>query len=272
LFLPLILILLVPQSFADDYTRSYNFKPIHIERDRLLKAVSEIYSYVQNINGVSNETSGYIKLGRDDFSTKINFPISINEHEKFPKISYEAYINIECYKGVVYSVRLRLADESRTIEVTGKSHDHVTGLIKVVQEKFSFYNVTAGGSDFRMIIGAIFILLYSVASVFIMVAFKGKIAAIIYILYLILIQVILYIPPWEYVFPGFIAGVESRTFLDRHAALFTFLGFAIGVIVPVLTLIIRLSKKKSEPKNANSSDTTKREVDWPVKFPKDSSG
>lgn len=261
IYLPIILILIWSPSLADDYTRSYNFEPIHIERNRLLKAASEIYSYVQNINGVSDETHGYVKLGRDDFSTRINFPISVNEYEKFPRISYEAYINIESYKGIISSVSLRLDDSSRKIEVIGKNHDHVTGLIKIVQEKLSFYNVTAGGSRFRLIIGAVFILLYSIAAGFIWANFKVQTAAIIYILYLILMQVIIFIPPWEFVFPGFIAGVESRTFLERNAALFTFLGFAIGVIVPVLTLINRQLKKTSEPNKANSADAKDRAAD-----------
>jgi hypothetical protein len=242
----LILLLISSQSYADVYTRSYEFGPIHIERDNLLKAVSEIYSYVESINGVSDKSSGYISLGRDDFLTKIALPISEKDYAKFPKISYEARVHIENdYGGIITDVQLWLDDRSRKLTVTGKDYDHVTGLINVVQEKLSFYNVTTSGFKFRMILFIISVLLLSSAPYFIVILFKKeRDRTIISILWIMLMLVILFIPPWEIVFPGFLAGVENRSFLEKYSALFTFLGFAIAVIVPASTLIVQYFNKK----------------------------
>ena len=240
----LYLILVSTLLFADDYTRSYEFDPIHIERDILIKAASEIYAYVITINGNSGETEGYIRLGRDDFVTELKFPISEKDYEKFPKISHSAYVEISDHHGIVYSIKLSLNDVTRDLEVRGRSYDHVTGLIKVVQEKLYPYNVMTGGIKFRLILMGILVLFYLIALSPIFCFFKSRDQVIVYILSLVLMNVLIHLPPWSKIFPGFLAGVENRSFLENNAALFTFLGFAITLLVPFIPLSIKYYKKK----------------------------
>jgi hypothetical protein len=254
-FFAITFMLLAQFAWAEEYTRSYEFKPIHIERNELLKAATEIFLYVKKINGEAVESKGYIKLGRDDYSTKLSFPLEQNDYEKFPRIAYDGILRIEAYHGVVSSIELWLFDIQRKITVTGTSHDHVTGLIKVVQEKLEPYESHYGGRNFRILLGIISFVLFTMA-IFIAIMpnwarSKDRHHDIIYgssfIIFNIVLNVLLYLPPWDKVFPGFLAGIENRSFLERNAAIFTFLGFVITILFPVSRFIIRLKKQNKTP-------------------------
>ena len=48
-----------------------------------------------------------------------------------------------------------------------------------------------------------------------------------------------WLPFWPKVFPGFLAGIENRSFLERNSALFTFLGVVIPILIPIWKLVNR---------------------------------
>jgi hypothetical protein len=247
LFFSLIAFLLLAQSaWAEQYTRSYEFKAIHIQRNELLKAANEIFLYLKKINGEAVKSEGYIKLGREDYSAELRLPIEENDYQKFPRIAYHGYLRIEAYQGVISNIQLRLSDSLREAEVTGTSLDHVTGLINVVEEKLKFYECYSGGRGFRFLLGIIAFVLFTSVTLLVLLSnwlhLKDKNQMIMFGLFYVLFNVALYLPPWEKIFPGFLAGIESTSFLERNAALFTFVGFVITILIPVSGLILRLKK------------------------------
>jgi len=231
---------------ADDYTRSCEFGPIHIERRSLLKAASEIYDFVKSVNSTSGKTEGYISLGGDDLITKLEFPLSEKDYDKFPRVSFVATVSISNYQGILSNVELVLVDSYRILKVRGRSHDYVTGLIKVVQDKLASSNVITGGRWFRAIFALIFYFIFA-GGIGLIVSFsslRDRDRGIILILSIILLNVTLFLPPWEKVFPGFLARGENLSLIDRHAALFTFLGLAIAIIAPLMKVFTRYYRKK----------------------------
>jgi hypothetical protein len=72
-----------------------------IERNKLLKTATEIFQYVEKINGESVTTEGYIELGHDDNSTRLSLPIEENVFEKFPQASYDGHISIVARDGPI---------------------------------------------------------------------------------------------------------------------------------------------------------------------------
>lgn len=237
-------------AHADEYTRSYKFKPIHIDRNELLKAATEIFLYVKNINGNTIETDGYLQLGGDDYSTNLSLPLDKNADEKFPRVSYNGQLHITAYKGIISYVDFRMSDYSRELTVTGTSSDHVIGLIKVVQEKIGAYESQFGGNEFRFIMWIIFFIL-GIALIIVVVSLnwlhlKDRDQGIVYIVSLIVVNGVYWLPFWPKVFPGFLAGIENRSFLEKNAALFTFLGFLATILIPITAFVVRRRSYKKK--------------------------
>ncbi|MGD0919643.1 MAG: hypothetical protein ABSB22_24655 [Thermodesulfobacteriota bacterium] len=246
--------LLTRFASAEEYTRSYEFKPIHIERNQLLKTATEIFLYVKRLNGEAVKSEGYIELGRFDYSTKLDLPLEQNDYEKFPRVSYDSFLSIKSYEGTISSVDLRLSDYSRKLSVTGTSYDHVTGLINVIQEKLGFYESHFGGSGFRVLLYFLSFALFILACAPNWFRLKDRDYFIIYGMSIIIFNVVVFLPPWSKVFPGFLAGLESRSFLERNAALFTFLGLMMTLLIPALTFFMRHRRKKTTPNNDIETD------------------
>ncbi len=230
-------------AWADEYTSSHKFNAIHIERNKLLKTATEIFQYVEIINGESVTTEGYIELGRDANATKLSLPIEENVFEEFPQISYDGNISIVARDGPVSRLYFIFSDSFRNITVSGSSPDHVTGLIKLVHEKLRNYETYAAGEDFRIILCIIVLFLYWIATLPIWFLLKVRDEPIFIGISFIFLFALIWIPPWLTIFPGFMAGVEMSFFLERNSELFTFFGLVIALLIPVVSLLYRFQKK-----------------------------
>jgi len=260
-FLTLISMFFPQIASTEEYTRSCEFKPIHIERNEILKVATEIYMYVKKSNGETIKTAGYIRLGRDDYSTKLNLPLEQNDYDKFPKASYDGDLTINAYGGTISEVDLRFFDGLRKITIKGINYDQITGLIKVAEEKLKPYESVRGGPYFRLFLYIIFfivwIFLFSFFNFRIKISSSGLEmpvkSAIVYVLSFIMFFIFVYLPSWEKIFPGFLAGPEGRSFLERNSALFTFIGLLIAIITPIIRFVAsRVNKKNS----TNTKQTT----------------
>ncbi len=245
-FCVIIFIILVQFAYAEEYTRSYKFKPIHIERNELLQSASEIFQYVKNINGKAIETKGYLELGSDDYSTNLNLPLDQNVYDKFPRLSYNGSLRITASDGIVSFVSFRLSDYSRELTVVGTSNDHVIGVIKVVQEKIGPYEFQFAGYGFRSILAAVLLGLFMLITFPYSLRLEGRNYAILLVGSMIAVNLVLWLPPWSKIFPGFLSGIENRSFFEKNAALFTFLGFVITIFLPILNLVNRSRSHKKK--------------------------
>ena len=241
---------------AEEYTRSYDFKTIHIQRNELLNAANDIFLYLKKLNGEAIKPEGFIKLKSEDSSTELGLPIEERDFQKFPRIAYDCDLRIQAYHGVVSNITLWLTDGMKHLEVTGTSLDHVSGTINVVEEKLKVYECNSGGRGFRFFLGIIAFVSFMSAAFCVMVSkwlhFKERDRMIIFALSIVFLNVALYFPPWEKIFPGFLAGIENRSFLERNAALFTFLGFVITILIPISAYMLRLkntNKPNGGPQN-----------------------
>ena len=236
-------------AWADEYTSFHKFNAIHIERNKLLKAATEIFQYVETINGESVTTEGYLELGRDDNSTKLSLPIEENVFEKFPQISYNGHISIVARGGPVSRLNFIFTDAFRIITVSGSSPDHVTGLIKLVDEKLSSYEFYTGGEGFRILLCIIVLFLYWIAMLPIWFRLKVCDEPIFVGISFILFFALFWNPPWPTIFPGFIAGAEISSFLETNSDLFTLLGLVIMMLIPIVSLLYRFRKKPNTQKS-----------------------
>lgn len=230
---------------ADEYTSFHKFNTIHIERNILLKTATEIFQYVEKINGDSVTTEGSIELGRDDNSTKLSLPIEENGFEKFPQISYDCSIRIVARDGLVSIINFIFTDSFRSITVSGSSPDHVAGLIKLVDEKLSSYESYSGGEGFRIFLCIIVLFVYWIAMLPIWFRLKVRDEPIFVGISFIIFLALFLIPPWPTIFPGFTAGVEMNSFLETNSDLFTYLGLGIVLLIPVFSLLYRYQKKSN---------------------------
>jgi len=230
-------------AWAEEYTSFHNFNAIHIERNKLLKTATEIFQYVEKINGESVTTEGYIELGRDDNSTRLSLPIEENGFEKFPRISYDGHISIAARDGLVSRLNFILTDSSRSITVSGSSLDQVTGLTKLVDEKLRAYESYTAGENFRILVYIIVLFLYWIAMLPIWFRLNARDEPIFVGISFILLFALFWIPPWPTILPGFIAGVEMSSFLKTNSDIFAYLGLAIALLIPIISLLYRYQKK-----------------------------
>jgi len=243
----LLSIFLSTMAYADEFTRSYEFKAIHMERDQFLKAASAIYEYFNKINNMP--AKGYVSLGREDYQTEINFPIDQKDYEKFQQVSYDGYVLITAENGVVKRLRFRLSDYSRNVTVTGENQDYISGVINLIIEKFRFYETNFGGGKFRLTLGIGFLILIVIfLSICSYLARQNDVLLVVLsVSSLVLSFAVFFLPPWELFFPGFIAKTENMSFLEKYAATFTFLGFIVTLLVPSFGLLRYFRKRKSLP-------------------------
>ncbi len=239
------IILLAQVAWASEYTRSYDFRPICIESKELLKTVTEIINYCQLNSGVPIAIEGYIRFGGDGHATKFSLPIKKDTFENYPAIFYECYINIKAKEGLVSEVNLIFTDSLRRITVSGSDNIHVDGLIKLTQEKLSYYEIDAAGPNFRIIFYLIAMIFYSIAVSTIWSLIRLEDEPIYWTIHFALFFAFVFIPPWSTVFPGFIAAAECRSFLESYGKLFAFLGFVIVLLGVILEVIRRIKKKET---------------------------
>jgi hypothetical protein len=231
-------------AYGQEYSRSGLINPIRIDRTDLLNAVTEIFAYVQKVNGEQIELKGAITLKNDKNSTTLSLPIDQKDFDKFPRISYEAYLNISAYayKGQISQisyVRLSLSDGYRSFEVNGSSQDHATGLVAIIQEKLQSAEYPSGGKNFRLFVALMGMFLYMFVTIFNWFGLEDRDRLIMLAGCTVLWFTVFFLPPWDIIFPGFISIVADRPFLERNSALFTFIGIILTVLIPIATYLIR---------------------------------
>jgi len=231
--------------WAAEYTKSYDFKPICIGSNELLKTVREIINYCQLNSNAPIATEGYIRLGGDDLSTKISLPIKKDTFENYLVIAYKSHINIRAREGFVSEVNLIFTDSLRRITVSGSDKIHVDGLIKLTQEKLSDYEIDGAGPNFRIIFYLIVMIFYSIAVSSIWSLIRLEDEPIYWVFHFALFFAFVFIPPWSTLFPGFIAAAECRPFLQSYGKIFASLGFVILVLGVILEVIRRIKKKET---------------------------
>ena len=237
------IIFLAQVSWASEYTRSYDFKPICIEGRELLKTVTEVINYCRLNSAVPVAIEGYIRFGGDGRETKLSLPIEKGAFDNFPVIFYECDINIKAKAGSVSEVNLIFTDSLRRITVAGSDNNHVDGLIRLIQEKLGYYEIDAAGPNFRIIFYLIVIIFYSIAVSSIWTVIRLEDEPIYWVIHFALCFVFIFIPPWSTIFPGFIAATECRSFLESYGKLFAFIGLAIVLLGVILEVIRRIKKK-----------------------------
>ena len=237
------IIFLAQVSWASEYTRSYDFKPICIESKELFKTVTEIIDYCRLNSGVPIAAESYIRFGGDGHPVQLSLPLKKDTFDKYPVIFYECYINIKAKEGSVSEVNLIFTDSLRRITVSGSDNNHVNGLIKLIHEKLGYYEIDAAGPNFRFIFYLIVMIFYSIAVSSIWPVIRLEDEPIYWVSHFSLFFAFIFIPPWSTVFPGFIATTECRSFLESYGKLIAFIGSAIVLLGVILELIRRIKKK-----------------------------
>lgn len=243
IFLVLLLVLLPQAALASEYTMSDELRPICIERNKLLKIVTEIYNQWRQINGTAIPTEGYVELGSDERLVKLRFPVGNNDFKEFPEISYKAQINFMAKGGSISEVDITCTDASRRIKIVGSDNLQVSRLMKVIKEELQPYEKDAAGPNFRIVFYLIVILFYSIAVSSIWPVLIPLHEPFYWATNFFICLAFVLIPPWPTIFPGFTTSVGCKPLLDAYSTLFIFLGLVIAVLALILEVIKRLKEK-----------------------------
>ncbi|MFH1672287.1 MAG: hypothetical protein ABIF87_02500 [Pseudomonadota bacterium] len=137
-----------------------------------------------------------------------------------------------------------LSDRSRSVEISGESYDHVTGLVSIVKDKLSPYETFWGGPRIRLFLGFVFFITFlGLYSIITLRYQETKIFVVSLVVMIVIPNAVVHFPHWDVVFPGFLITNEELFFLEKYAHVFTFLGFIIALI-PILVWMIKLAANK----------------------------
>ena len=243
-FLITVLLLLYVSASGNEFSRSEELPYMTVKNTDIIHEANSIFLYISSLNGKEITTEGYISLGRDDTSTKLDLPIAEKDFKLFPKESYQARIQIDAHHGTIKEFTIALQDSYRKVTVQGQNLNDVIATLNVAIEKLKNYEVPFGGIKVRFILlvllhvvfigGMILVLLYS--------KIPTTIYWTIYTTLLVLLQLFIYVPNWSIYFPGFKASETGISLLESSSPLLSLIGVVLAILIPIISYIVKTKK------------------------------
>ena len=174
-----------------------------------------------------------------------------------PPVATSVYYQYHNRTGVISSINVQLWDTNRTVEISGRSRDQVEAAASVASTIISQAETILGGSTQR-IFGGFFLLfgglILNVGSLILSrsagrISLAPQLTRPIVTLPMQLTGLILTLSiwlPWEEWLPGTAVYRDDASFLVRHAALISFLGF-IAAIVAIFLSVIGIARGTQSP-------------------------
>ena len=184
-----------------------------------------------------------------------------------PPVATSVYYQYHNRTGVISSINVRLLDSSRTVEISGRSRDQVEAAASVAITIISQAEAIFGGSTqrsfggFLLLVGSLILnvgswnLFWPAGRISLAAWLTGPILILSMRLTGLFLAFSIWLP-WGEWFPGTAVYRDDASFLVRHAALISFLGF-IAAIVAIFLSVIGIVRGTQSPVKTqlNPTDT-----------------
>jgi hypothetical protein len=229
---------------AGEYSRNREFGPVRLTTNEAAKLANDLLRYVQSVNDPARYSKGSAAFESGRYDATFELPMSPDDIERSPDQTFSFTVRIRSIENKINYVILALRDENRSLSVSGQSHDHVTGLLSVASDKVEAHAVRFGGGKFRVLLAIGFYLLLILGYGIVTWRFQGpKSFAVSLLVFIVLSNATIYLFPWDRIFPGTLVTRNEVGFLNTHAALFTFLGFLLGIVALGWQIILARANK-----------------------------
>jgi hypothetical protein len=239
---------------AAEFTRSLDFPPVKLTLDQAAELANGLFVSIQNINDPAKNTIGEVSFQSLKYDATFALPLTPADIKNSPDRVLAFTIRITSSENKISYFVLALKDRTRSLTISGRSHDHVTGLISVVMERLEPYNTWLGGSQSRYFL--VFLLYASLFIPYMAIMWKydsPKVILVAIICFMVLPNAVIWLLPWERLFPGTLITRDEIGFLERNAALFTFLSLLLSIVPIVWQIIIRRPNRRAKGTSVESA-------------------
>ena len=227
------------------FSTKREFGPVRFSQEQLLELVDRLRVFAKQQGSPpaeSDDASQTLSLSDGQTTLRISEEISVETVDAAPPVATSVYYQYLNRTGVISSINIRLWDTSRTVEISGRSRDQVEAAASVASTIISQAETIVGGSTqrgwggfFLIVVG----LILSVGSGLILFL-APQLTRPILILSIQLTGLIFTLSiwlPWEEWLPGTAVYRDDASFLVRHTALLTFLGFIASIVAIFLSAV-----------------------------------
>jgi hypothetical protein len=243
-FLTLFILLQSQLVSATEYSRNAEFGPARFTVEQITKISNDLFSYIGSVNNPAKKTTGTIEFKSDKYSSSFDLPILPADYDKIPDYSHTFTFRANSYGNNLSSVIIQFGDSYRYANVSGLNHSHVTGFLSIVQDKIKDHEVTFAGSKFRIFLAVVYWIFLFIAYILVTRRYENlKVFVTALVVFIVLLNGVIFLFPWDRIFPGTLITHNKLSFLEENSYIFTFFGFLLALI-PVLWPIVMKTKKK----------------------------
>ena len=233
------------------FSTEREFGPVRLSQEQLLELVDRLRVFAEQQGSIpagSDDASQILSLSDGQSTLRISEEISMETLDSAPPVATSVYYEYSNRTGVISSISIRLRDTRRTLEISGRSRDQVEAAASVASKIISQARTTVGGSFHRIMWAGGLI---TVGLILVLVpdgfAFRPKVYLALKLTGTILTFSV-WLFPWEEWFPGSAVYRDDASFLVRHAALISFLGFLVAFVALFWSVVRHANSTQSSVK------------------------
>ncbi len=217
------------------FSTKREFGPVRFSQEQLLELVGRLRVFAEQQGSTpaeSDDTRQTLSLSDGQTTLRISEEISMETLGSAPPVATSFSYEYRNRIGVISSITIRLWDTSRTLEISGRSRDQVEATASLASTIITQAQTTVGGSLQRAMWG-FFLIAFGLILIFVPDGFAFRPIFLALKLTGTVLTLSVWLLPWEEWFPGSAIYRGDASFLVRHAALISFLGFlaTIGTLI-----------------------------------------
>ncbi len=229
---------------AAEYSRELDFPPVRLTLDKAAELANDLFRYVQSVNGTEKETKGQVEFKSLKYDASFDLPLTPEDLKESPDRTFSFTVRLRSQNNKINNVVLSLQDRTRSLTVSGHSHDHITGLISIVNDRLEQHYTIFGGLKFRILLSVVIFIIFFSGYGFITWRFENiKVLAMAALMLILLPNTILWLFPWERIFPGTLLTRQEIGLLDNYAPLFTFLSLLLSIAMIIWQVVVWRAKR-----------------------------
>ena len=214
------------------FSTEREFGPVRFSQEQLLELVDRLQVFAERLGsttGESDDVSQTLSLSDGQSTLVISEAISVETLGSAPPVATSVSYRYLNRLGVIRSIDVRFNDARRVLEISGRSRDQVEAAANLAGMIIRQSETTLGGLTHRTLLGGLllavgFMLVASAGNVVIDLTLTPPVRRALALTGLML-SLSVWLLPWEEWVLGTVIYRGDASFLVRHAALISFLGF-----------------------------------------------
>ena len=221
------------------FSTEREFGPVRLSQEQLLELVDRLRSFAEqqgSTPAASDDATQILSLSDGQSTLRMSEEISMETLGSAPPVATSVSYEYRNRTGVISSIRLRLSDASRTLDITGRSRDQVEAAASVASSIISQFRTTVGGL-FQRAFGAAFLIVFGLILALTPASFTYRPRVWAQQLAGFVLTLSVWVLPWEDWFPGSAVYRGDASFFVRHAAAISFLAFLTTIVGLVWSIV-----------------------------------